>query len=111
MVKVLFVNVCACALKVNSSAPVNKGNVTVLSAASSDTATTYWWFALVSFICGVVNTGLVRVLLVSVLVLESNKILPLAFGNTICLSTVGSVKIKSKTSNILSRQNLQRKTE
>ena len=62
----LLVNVEAWASKVNWSLPVNNGRVTVLSAANSDTATTYWWFADVSLNCGVVNTGLVKVLLVKV---------------------------------------------
>ena len=44
------VSVCVCALNVTSSSPVSKGNVIVLSADNSDTATTYWWSALVSFI-------------------------------------------------------------
>ena len=94
VVKLLFVSVCVCALNVTSSSPVSKGNVIVLSAANSDTATTYWWSALVSFICGVVDIGLVSVLFGRVLVLESSKTFLLAFGNTICLSAVGSVNIK-----------------
>ena len=38
--------------------------------------------------------GDVSVLFVRVLVLESSKTLPLAFGNTICLSPVGSTTTK-----------------
>ena len=49
-VKVLLVKVCSCALKVNSSFPVSNGMVTVRSAVSSETAKSYVWSPVVSFI-------------------------------------------------------------
>ena len=47
-----------------------------------------------AFIVGVLTVGLVSVLFVRVLVLESNTTLPLAFGSTIWLSPVGSTTCK-----------------